>query len=73
MPTKPLAPFSRPLAVHPIGGEVAITGPGRLSGSLTPEAAAASARLLEAGAREALKQRSALARQTSVAEPDRSD
>jgi hypothetical protein len=43
-----------------VDGEVAITGPGRLAGSLTPDAARRSARLLSAMADEAAGQGAAL-------------
>jgi len=39
--------LSKPTDVQAIEGEVALTGPGRIAGSMTPEAALETARRLE--------------------------
>jgi hypothetical protein len=50
-------PFDRPGSVEPVDGEVAISGPGRISGSLTPDAALELAILLQQAAAAARDQR----------------
>ncbi|HEY8617209.1 hypothetical protein [Phenylobacterium sp.] len=46
MRTGPQPPYDTPMEGQAVDGEVAITGPGRLAGSLTPEAARRSAEAL---------------------------
>ena len=53
-PSQP--PFDKPLNATPVEGEVAITGPGHIHGSMTPKAAKDSARRLRKVADEAEQQ-----------------
>ncbi|HEY9219883.1 MAG TPA: hypothetical protein VIO94_17680 [Phenylobacterium sp.] len=46
-------PFDRPIRARPVDGEVAITGPGHIHGSMTPKAAKDSADHLREVAQEA--------------------
>lgn len=43
MSGKPQPPFDAPMTAKPVDGEVAITGPGHIHGSMTPKAARDSA------------------------------
>lgn len=53
---KPRPPFDEPLTAEPVDGEVAILGPAHLHGSMTPEAARASAERLREVADAATRQ-----------------
>lgn len=52
-------PFDEPINATPVDGEVAITGPGHIHGSMTPKAAKHSAANLSHAADEAEHQTSA--------------
>lgn len=56
MDRKRFPAFEDPLKARPIDGEVAITGPAHMHGSMTPEAADASADQLRAVAQAARDQ-----------------
>lgn len=51
-----LCPYSEPMTVHAVEGEVVVLGPDGVAVSLTPEAAEESANRLNAAAGEARKQ-----------------
>jgi hypothetical protein len=53
-PSQP--PFDKPMSATPVEGEVAITGPGHIHGSMTPNAAKDSARRLRRVAEAAEQQ-----------------
>lgn len=53
MTGKPQPPFDKPMTAKPVDGEVAITGPGHIHGSMTPKAAKDSAAHLQQVARDA--------------------
>lgn len=53
MSGKPQPPFDEPMTAKPVDGEVAITGPGHIHGSMTPKAAKDSAAHLQQVARAA--------------------
>lgn len=50
---KPQPPFDEPMTAKPVDGEVAITGPGHIHGSMTPQAAKDSAAHLQQVASDA--------------------
>jgi hypothetical protein len=56
MSGKPGGPFVEPMATSAVDGEVAITGPGQVHGSFTPQAARESAARLNRAADEAERQ-----------------
>ena len=56
---KSLQAFDEPLTVQVTEGEVVITGPGSVAVSLTPSAAAESAKVLARAAEQALRPRQA--------------
>lgn len=56
MTAPPQPPFDRPITATPIEGEVAITGPGHIHGSMTPDAAKRSAEKLKDVAETAERQ-----------------
>jgi len=53
MSGKPQPPFDEPMTAKPVDGEVAITGPGHIHGSMTPKAAKDSAAHLQQVASDA--------------------
>ena len=53
-PSKPA--YDEPMTATPVDGEVAITGPGHIHGSMTPDAAKRSARRLKDVAESAERQ-----------------
>jgi hypothetical protein len=53
MSGKPQPPFDEPMTAKPVDGEVAITGPGHIHGSMTPQAAKVSAAHLQQVASDA--------------------
>ena len=53
----PRKAYDTPAVVDAIDGDVSINGPGRIAGSITPEAAVETSRRLRAFAEKALGQR----------------